>query len=115
VLVGTGSEVSVCVAARELLAAEGRSVRIVSMPSWDLFAAQPDSYRAQVLPPEVPKLAVEAASSFGWDRWVDAVVSIDRFGASAPGPGGLDHLGVNPTHVAERARALLARAPKGTS
>jgi transketolase len=107
--------VSVCVAARELLAAEGLAVRIVSMPSWDLFDAQPDPYRAQVLPPEVPKLAVEAASSFGWDRWVDAVVSIDRYGASAPGPVVMDHLGINPTHVAERARALLARPSKGTS
>ncbi len=114
VLVGTGSEVSVCVAARELLAAEGQSVRIVSMPSWDLFAAQPEQYRTQVLPPEVPKLAVEAASSFGWDRWVDDVVSIDRYGASAPGPVAMDHLGINPAHVAERARALLARPPKGT-
>ena len=114
VLVGTGSEVSVCVAARELLAAEGQSVRIVSMPSWDLFAAQPEPYRSQVLPPGVPKLAVEAASSFGWDRWVDDVVSIDRYGASAPGPVVMDHLGINPAHVAERARALLARPPKGT-
>jgi transketolase len=114
VLVGTGSEVSVCVAARDLLAAEGRSVRVVSMPSWDLFAAQPDHYRTQVLPPEVPKLAVEAASSFGWDRWVDDAVGIDRYGASAPGPVVMDHLGINPAQVAERARALLARRPKGT-
>jgi transketolase len=106
--------VSVCVAARDLLAAEGRSVRIVSMPSWDLFAAQPDAYRGQVLPPDVPKLAVEAASPFGWDRWVDDVVGIDRYGASAPGPVAMDKLGINPTHVAERARALLARASKGT-
>jgi transketolase len=115
VLVGTGSEVSVCVAAREQLAATGLSVRIVSMPSWDLFAAQPDGYRAQVLPPGVPKVAVEAASPFGWDRWVDDVVGIDRYGASAPGPVVMDHLGINPAHVVERAQALLARRPKGTS
>ena len=54
--------------------------------SWDLFAAQPEAYRTQVLPPGVAKLAVEAASPFGWDRWVDDVVGIDRYGASAPGP-----------------------------
>jgi len=114
VLVGTGSEVSVCVAARDQLTGAGRSVRVVSMPSWDLFEAQPDSYRAQVLPPGVPKLAVEAAASFGWDRWVDDVVAIDRFGASAPGPVALDKLGINPDHVAERARALLARSSGGS-
>ena len=114
VLVGTGSEVSVCVAARDELAVQGKSVRIVSMPSWDLFAAQTDEYRTQVLSPDVPKLAVEAASSFGWDRWVDDVVSIDRYGASAPGPVVMDHLGINPGHVAERALALLDHPPKGT-
>jgi transketolase len=114
VLVGTGSEVSVCVAVRDLLAVEGHSVRVVSMPSWDLFAAQPDRYRADVLPADVPKLAVEAAASFGWDRWVDDVVSIDRYGASAPGSVVMDKLGINPAHVAERARALIGSPPKGT-
>jgi transketolase len=113
VLVGTGSEVAVCVAAREQLAASGRSVRVVSMPSWDLFEAQPDAYRAGVLPPGVPKLAVEAAASLGWDRYVDDVVGIDRFGASAPGAVALDSLGINPEHVVERARALLDRSAGG--
>jgi transketolase len=76
------------------------------MPSWDLFAAQPASYREAVLPPEVPSLSVEAAATLGWDRYVSASVGIDRFGASAPGEVVLDELGINPTHVAERARSL---------
>ena len=114
VLVGTGSEVAVCVTAREQLVARGRAVRVVSMPSWDLFAAQPDGYRSATLPPDVPKLAVEAGASFGWGRWVDDVVAIDRFGASAPGEVALNKLGINPGHVVERATALLAsRGGKG--
>ena len=107
VLVGTGSEVSVCVAARETLVADGLSVRVVSFPSWDLFAAQPVEYRDSVLPPGVPKLSVEAGVTLGWERYVDASVGIDRFGASAPGPVVLDKLGINPSNVAARARALL--------
>jgi transketolase len=114
VLVGTGSEVAVCVAAREQLAAAGRSVRVVSMPSWDLFEAQPESYRERILPAAVPKLAVEAGASFGWDRWVDDVVAIDRFGASAPGAVALENLGINPDHVVERAQALLDRTAGGS-
>ena len=77
------------------------------MPSWELFDAQPESYRDAVLPPGVPRLSVEAAATLGWDRYADASVGIDRFGASAPGAEVLDKLGINPTHVAERARALL--------
>jgi transketolase len=109
VLIGTGSEVWVCVAARDLLAADGLGVQVVSMPSWDLFASQPDEYRDAVLPPGVPKLAVEAASSFGWDRYADDVVAIDHFGASAPGPTVLAEFGYTPENVAARARDLLAR------
>jgi transketolase len=108
VLVGTGSEVAVCVAARELLAADdGLAVRVVSMPSWDLFAAQSDEYQTSVLPPAVPTLAVEAGASFGWDRWADDSVSIDRYGASAPGAVALANLGYTPENVAARARQLL--------
>ena len=113
VLVGTGSEVSVCVAAGETLQGEGHSVRVVSMPSWDCFEAQSDTYQASVLPTGVPKLAVEAAVSFGWSRWVDDVVAIDRFGASAPGPVALDKLGINPGHVVDRAHDLLRRSSGG--
>jgi transketolase len=109
VLLGTGSEVSVCVGARELLAADGISARVVSMPSWDLFAAQDDAYRDSVLPPGAPTLAVEAGASLGWERYADDVVAIDRFGASAPGSTVLRELGYTPENVAGRARALLGR------
>jgi transketolase len=109
VLVGTGSEVQVCLAAAESLAGEGVQARVVSLPSWELFAAQDDDYRASVLGDGVPRLAVEAASPFGWERYADDVVGIDRFGASAPGQVVLDHLGFTPQNVAARAHDLLAR------
>ena len=117
VLIGTGSEVSVCLEAAASLREEAVGVRVVSMPSWDLFAAQPESYRDAVLPPRVPRLSVEAAATLGWERYADSSVGIDRFGASAPGAEVLDKLGINPTHVAERARALLEASSerKGSS
>jgi transketolase len=108
VLVGTGSEVAVCLAAAEQLAADGVAASVVSMPSWELFELQDESYRAAVLPPGVPRLSVEAAATFGWAQWVDDSVGIDRFGISAPGDVALAELGINPDHVAERAGALLA-------
>jgi len=109
VLIGTGSEVQWCVEAREQLAKDGVDARVVSMPSWDLFEAQPASYRADVLPDGVPTLAVEAGASFGWDRYADATVSIDRFGASAPGDTVMKELGITTEHVVEQAHALLGR------
>ncbi|MBM3660018.1 MAG: transketolase [Actinobacteria bacterium] len=107
VLVGTGSEVSLCVEARGLLAADGFGVRVVSMPSWDRFSLQGDEYRADVLPPGVPTLAVEAGVSLGWDRYADDVVAIDRYGASAPGGTVFRELGFTPENVAARAREML--------
>ena len=107
VLVGTGSEVSLCVEAAGLLADQEVTSRVVSMPSWELFAAQSDEYQTSVLPPEVPTLAVEAAASLGWDRWADDSVSLDRFGASAPGDIALANLGYTPENVADRARQLV--------
>ena len=109
VLIGTGSEVSACLEARTLLAETGIAARVVSMPSWELFAEQPASYRDQVLPPGVPSLAVEAGVSFGWERWANASVTIDRFGASAPGEVALERLGFSPQNVAQQARALLGK------
>jgi transketolase len=109
VLIGTGSEVHVCVEAAHLLHADGVATRVVSMPSWELFAVQDPAYREAVLPPDVPRLAVEAASPFGWERYADDSVTIDRFGASAPGKVALEKLGFTPTNVAARAKALLAR------
>ncbi|MEJ2503600.1 MAG: transketolase, partial [Gemmatimonadota bacterium] len=88
ILIATGSEVQVAVEARDRLASEGVRARVVSMPSWTLFARQPRSYRDEVLPPAIrARVAVEAAGTFGWHRWVGsdgAVVGISRFGASAP-------------------------------
>ncbi|MGO9872617.1 MAG: transketolase [Acidimicrobiia bacterium] len=107
VLVGTGSEVALAVAARTTLIERGLVVRVVSMPSWDLFEEQADQYRASVLPGEVPTLAVEAGVRFGWERFADDVVSIDRFGASAPGDVVMRELGMTPEHVVDRAIALL--------
>ncbi|HWW45137.1 MAG TPA: transketolase C-terminal domain-containing protein, partial [Acidimicrobiia bacterium] len=107
VLIGTGSEVVVCLDAADQLAEEGIPARVVSFPSWDLFAIQDERYRDQILPPNVPKLAVEAATSFGWARWADASVSIDHFGASAPGQKVLQEFGFTGANVASAARALI--------
>ena len=97
----------VCVEAAKLLAGDGITARVVSMPSWDLFDEQDDDYQDRVLGPGSPILSVEAASSFGWARWADDSVAIDHFGESGPGESVLGDLGFLPEHVAERARALL--------
>jgi len=110
VLVSSGSEVHLCVEAAELLAdpAQGESlkVRVVSLPSWDLFEEQEPDYRASVLPEDPPTLAVEAASPFGWDRYADDVLGIDRYGASAPGEVNMEKFGFTAANVASRARGL---------
>ncbi len=108
VLIGTGSEVEVCVDAADRLREQGRTVRVVSLPSWDRFAEQDAEFRASMLPPGVPRLSVEAATTFGWERYADDSIGIDRFGVSAPGKLVLDRLGINVAHVVERAEALLA-------
>src|SRR5215218_6028945 len=111
VLLSTGSEVSLCLEARETLQKEGTPTRVVSMPCWDLFEEQDADYRESVIPSSVKaRLGVEAAASLGWHRWVgDAgdVLCLDRFGASAPGATALKELGFNVDNVAARARALL--------
>ena len=107
VLIGTGTEVAVCVDAAKLLEADGLRVRVVSLPSWDLFEQLDIEAQEEVLPPDVPTMAVEAASPFGWGRFADDVVGIDRFGASAPGSVVLEKLGFTARNVAERARELL--------
>ncbi|MGV3759184.1 MAG: transketolase-like TK C-terminal-containing protein, partial [Actinomycetota bacterium] len=107
VLVATGSEVWVALEAADLLAADGVHAQVVSLPSWDLFAEQPEGYQDEVLPPEVPTLAVEAGVPLGWERWADDVVGIERFGASAPGDRVLAELGFTPENVAERAQQLI--------
>ena len=109
VLVGTGSEVSVCVAAAKLLQASGVNANVVSMPSFDRFAQQASKYRQSVFPQNVPVLSVEAGVTFGWSQYADASVGIDRFGASAPGSTVMSKLGISAENVAERARELVNR------
>ena len=111
VLIGTGSEVSLTLAAREKLAESKIQARVVSMPSWELFDAQPREYRDMVLPPSVrPRLAVEAALPQGWHRYVGDggdILGVERFGASAPGPVVMEKLGFTVDNVVHRALALL--------
>jgi transketolase len=107
VLVATGSEVHVALEAAEQLAAGDIHAQVTSLPCWELLAEQAEAVQDALLPPEVPTLSVEAGSAFGWDRWADDSVAIDRFGASAPGARVLEELGFTAEHVAERARLLL--------
>jgi transketolase len=111
VIIATGSEVHPALDAQVELAERGIAVRIVSMPSWELFEAQPAAYRDSVLLPSVKaRIAVEAASSFGWSRWVGEdgdVVCIDRFGVSAPAKVLMEKFGFTGSHIADRAVALI--------
>ena len=113
VLLATGSEVHLALEAGEALADEGVAVRVVSMPSWERFAAQDQAYRDSVLPPSVrARVAVEAAANFGWERWVGedgAVIGMERFGASAPAGDLFETFGFTPVNIAEVARDVLAR------
>ena len=114
IIIATGSEVTVAVAAACLLEGEGVSTRVVSMPSWELFAAQPESYRDSVLPPSVRnRVAVEAAGPMGWSRWTTdegAMVGMQGFGASAPGERLFAEFKLTPEHVAETVRRLRSRS-----
>lgn len=116
VLISTGSEVDIAYQAAKALAAEGVGVRVVSLPSWELFQKQEEAYRQQVLPPGVPRLAIEAATPFGWERWVGNdksrgdIIGIDHFGASAPYQRIYQEFGLTPERLAERARQLLAQS-----
>lgn len=111
ILISTGSEVSLALEAREALQKDGTPTRVVSMPCWELFEEQSQSYRDEVLPPAVTaRLAIEAGSRMGWDRYVGSqgdCVCIDRFGASAKGDEALRELGFNVENVVKQARALL--------
>ncbi|MGW7383366.1 transketolase [Streptomyces sp. NPDC054794] len=111
-LLATGSEVSLALSAREELAAEGITARVVSMPCWELFDRQPREYRDAVLPPDVTaRVGVEQASTFGWDRYVGdrgAVVGMHTYGASAPLKNLLTKFGFTPQRVAQTAREVLA-------
>jgi transketolase len=112
-ILATGSELSVALAAARELDAEGVRVRVVSMASWEIFAAQPAEYRESVLPGELrARVSVEAATSFGWSRWTGDAgesVSLDHFGASAPGERLLQEFGFTPARVAAAVRRVLGR------
>ena len=108
VLVGTGSEVSLCVKSAEALAEAGVAAQVVSMPSWDRFETQDDAFKATIFPAGVPVLSVEAGVTFGWAAYADASIGIDRFGASAPGSLVLEQLGMNVDNVVAHARQLIS-------
>ncbi|MEB3339133.1 MAG: transketolase [Leptolyngbyaceae bacterium] len=111
ILIGTGGETYMCVDAAERLRSEGKKVRVVSMPCWELFEEQDAAYRESVLPKAVKKrLAVEAGTSFGWCRYTGdegAMISIDRFGISAPGGICLEKFGYTVDNIVAQAQALL--------
>jgi len=113
ILLATGSELGLALEAARKMAAGGTAVRVVSMPCWELYEQQPAEYRDEVLPPDVKaRLSVEAGVAFGWAKWVGEhgdSVSIEHFGASAPGPTVLDKFGFNVDNVVSHATALLAR------
>ena len=112
-MVATGSEVSAILAAAGELKKDGISVRVVSMPSFRIFEEQPESYRQQIFPDHLPKLAVEAAAPMPWWKYVGRhgdVIGLERFGASAPGEKVLEELGFGVKNIASRAKQLIARA-----
>lgn len=111
IIVATGSEVHVALAAAESLADHSIDTRVVSLASWDRFdrfRAEDPSGAADILPPGVPTVSIEAASTFGWERFADRCIGIDRFGASAPGSLVLENLGISATTVIGAVRDLLA-------
>jgi transketolase len=116
ILMGTGSEVSLCVEAFEALKRDGVAARVVSMPSWELFEAQDQAYRDSVLPPDVrARVSVEAASPVGWDRYVGldgAKIAMNGFGASAPAKDLFKKFGFTPEKVIEAAKKQIAKARK---
>jgi transketolase len=113
ILIGTGSEVQLAVAAQEILTAQRISARVVSMPSWELFDQQPEEYREAVLPSRLrARVAVEAGATLAWGRYVGldgAIVGLDRFGASAPYQVLYEEFGITAAAVAEAARRVLGK------
>ena len=109
VIVATGSEVALAAGAARELAASGTAIRVVSLPCWELFEKQPRDYREAVLPPGIPRVAVEAGSTLGWERYVGdgPVIGVDRFGASAPGAEVARRLGLSVGRVVEAVRSTL--------
>ncbi|MDP2932488.1 MAG: transketolase C-terminal domain-containing protein, partial [Chloroflexota bacterium] len=113
ILIGTGSEVHIALEAGKRLAKMSTAARVVSLPSWELFDAQPEEYRNSVLPPVIRnRVSIEAATSLGWERYVGldgTAIGIKRFGASAPGEVIYEKLGLTPDRVVDEARQLLQK------
>jgi transketolase len=113
ILVGTGSEVSLCVQAAEKLRAEGHKVRVVSMPCWELFEEQDDAYKSTIFPKaDQKRLVVEAASSFGWHKYMGnegSMISIERFGVSAPGGVAMEKFGYTVDNVVAEAKKVMGK------
>jgi transketolase len=112
ILIATGSEVHLALDSRDQLATQGLQARVVSIPSTNLFSSQPDAYRNNILPPGVPLLVIEAASSLGWRSFVGpqiAVIGVDTFGASAPGPVVMQHYGFTLENVCKQAHRVLQK------
>ena len=110
VIVATGSEVHLAIAAAQELGQAGRKVQAVSLPSWDRFEAYRSTHpelAERILPKGVPTVSVEAGSTFGWERYADVCIGIDRFGASAPGAEVLDRLGISVSNVKNSVLGLL--------
>ena len=109
-MIGTGSEVELCLKAQKALAEEGIAASVVSMPSWDLFEAQSEEYKASVLPAGVTKFAVEAGVPYGWARYTGSeknVLGITTFGASGPGGIVMDKYGFNVENLVAKVKAVL--------
>jgi len=118
ILIATGSEVALALDAVDALLAEGVTARVVSMPSWELFDAQDEAYRASVLLPGKPRLAIEAGATLGWARYVGLdgeIIGIDRFGASAPGKVVMEKFGFTVENIVAHARRLITRMGKTTN
>jgi transketolase len=112
VLMSSGSEVSLILDAQKKLEADGIKARAVSMPSLEIFARQDQAYRDSVLPKGVKRIAIEAAHPMSWYQWVGddgAIIGLERFGASAPGPVVFEHLGITVDHVVQSARTLVGK------
>jgi transketolase len=118
-LLATGSEVQLCLAARDQLAREGIKARVVSMPSWEIFEEQPESYRNEVLPPEIEaRVSIEAASTFGWERYTGTrgtILGMRSFGLSAPMKVVAEHFGFEPEQIVVAARQQASKRVGGAA
>ena len=108
ILIGSGSEVGLCISAKQILEAEGIPTSVVSMPSWFLFEQQAAEYKASVFPKDIKKISVEAGSTLAWPRYSDVQIGLDRYGISAPSKQAFAALGFTVEHVVEVAKQTLA-------